>query len=146
MALQSTFKCSVDDSDWDPELAMESSPTELCGGEVLDIDMRGKLLESFECFDEIISWDEWISEPVVNAEAAAVQETKSVQVPNIILEMLIGRRRSVLRDEIVFDGMAVREVEIGKIKKRRYVKRGGGTRRHGRPPGLTFVGSFGNDG
>ena len=80
----------------------------------------------------------------------------------IILEVLIGRWRSILRGGIVFDGRAVceggivkikkrryvkavREVEIGKIKKRRYVKRGGGTRRHGRPPDLTFVGPFGND-
>ena len=71
-------------------------------------------------------------------------------------------RRSILRGGIVFDGRAVceggivkikkrryvkavREVEIGKIKKRRYVKRGGGTRRHGRPPDLTFVGPCGNN-
>ncbi len=41
-------------------------------------------------------------------------------------------------------GRARDEPENGEIKKRRYVKRGDGTRRHGRPPDLGLGGPFGH--
>ena len=40
--------------------------------------------------------------------------------------------------------MVVCERENGEIKKRRYAKRGDGTRRHGRPPDLTLGRPFGH--
>ena len=40
--------------------------------------------------------------------------------------------------------MVVCELESGEIKKRRYAKCGDGTRRHGRPPGLTIGRPFGH--
>ena len=40
-------------------------------------------------------------------------------------------------DELIL-WLVIVKLEIGKIKKRRYMKRGDGTRRHGRPPDLTF--------
>ena len=55
----------------------------------------------------------------------------------IILEVIVGRRRrrrSILRDGAGLDGMVVCKPDIGKIKKRRRVRRGDGTKRHGRPP------------
>jgi hypothetical protein len=48
--------------------------------------------------------------------------------------VIIGRRRSILRENVGLYGMLVRKPEIGMIKKRRYVKRGDCTRHHGRPP------------
>ena len=35
--------------------------------------------------------------------------------------------------------LVIVKLEIGKIKERRYMKRGDGFRRHGRPPDLTFL-------
>jgi len=142
---QSTFQCNVDEGDWDPELATGSPLTEFCGGEVLDINLRRKLFESFGRSDETIPWGEWIVESVVDVEAATFQDIMSGQVPNIILEVIIGRRRSNLRDAIFHDGMVVRKRELGEIRKRRYMKRGDGTRRHGRPPDLALGGPFGNN-
>ena len=40
--------------------------------------------------------------------------------------------------------MVVCELECGEIKKRRYAKRGDGTRRHGRPPDLILGRPFGH--
>ena len=79
---QSTFQCNVDEGDWDPELATGSPLTEFCGGEVLDINLRRKMFESFERPDEIIPWGEWIVESVVDVEAATFQDIKSSQVAN----------------------------------------------------------------
>ena len=98
--------------------------------------MRSKLFEAFERSDEFIPWVEWVSGPVVTAEAATIN---SWQVSNIILEETVGRRRRIIRD-----GMVVCELECGEIKKRRYAKRGDGTRRHGRPPDLTLGVPFGH--
>ena len=52
--LQDTIQFSVDDEDWDPELATGSSLTEFRVGEVLDDASRSKLFEpeAFECSDE----------------------------------------------------------------------------------------------
>ncbi len=58
--------------------------------------------------------------------------------------MTIGRERSVLQGDVVFDGRVVCEPKNGKIKKRRYAKRGGGYRQHGRPPDLTIRRPFGH--
>jgi hypothetical protein len=132
-AQEQTVKGGVDDYDWDPELA-KVSLTEFRWAEALDATTRRELIKVVERFDEVIPWDEWVAEPVVKAEAASLQDIKSRQVPNIILEVIIGRRRSILRENVGLYGMLVREPEIGMIKKRRYVKRGDGTRRHGRPP------------
>ena len=133
--LQNNIQGSVDE-DWDPELATGSSLTEIRVREVLDDATRSKLFEAFERSDEFIPWEEWISGPVVTAEAATIN---SWQVSNIILEETVGRRRRIIRD-----GMVVCERENGEIKKRRYAKRGDGTRRHGRPPDLTLGRPFGH--
>ena len=134
-AQDQTLKCIVDDDDWDPELATGSSPKEFCGAEVLDDVMRRKLFKVVECIDEIIPWDVLIAEPVLKAEAAPLQDIESRQVPSLIFELIVGRRRrSIVRDDACLDGMVVGELDIGKIKKRRRAKRGDGTKRHGRPP------------
>ena len=102
---------------------------------MLDDVMRRKLFKIFEHVDEIIPWDELIAEPVVKAEPEPLQDTESRQVPSIILEVIVGRRRrSILRDGDGLDGMVVCKPDIGKIRKRRRVRRGDGTKRHGRPP------------
>jgi hypothetical protein len=101
--------------------------------------MRRKLFNVVECIDEIIPWDELIAEPVLKAEAAPLQDIESRQVPSLIIELVVGRRRrSILRENVGLYGMLVRKPEIGMIMKRRYAKRGDGTRRHGRPPDLTL--------
>ena len=57
---------------------------------------------------------------------------------DIILEVTVGRERSNLQGDVGFDGLVVRGPKNGKIKKKRYAKRGGGYRRQGRPPDLTL--------
>jgi hypothetical protein len=71
-------------------------------------------------------------------EADTLQDINinSGQVSNIILDVTIGRERSILQGDVVFDGRVVCEPKNGKIKKKRYAKRGGGYRRHGRHPDL----------
>ena len=78
-----------------------------------------------------------IAEPVVKAEVVPLQDIESRQVPSIFLELevIVGRRRrSILREDAGLGGVVVCKPDIGKIKKRRRVKRGDGTKRHGRPP------------
>ena len=134
-AQDQTVKCIVDDDDWDPELATRSSLTEFCGAGVLDDVMRRKLFKIFEHFDDIIPWNELIAEPVVKAEAEPLQDIESREVPSIILEAIVGRRRrSILREGADLDGVVVCKPDMGKIRKRRRVRRGDSTKRHGRPP------------
>ena len=136
-AQDQTFNCIVDDDDWDPDLnlATGSSQTEFGGAEVLDDAGRRKLFKIFERVDEIIPWDELTAEPVVKAEAAPLQDIESREVPSIILEVIVGRRRrSILQEGAGLDGVVVCKPDIGKIRKRRRVRRGDGTKRHGRPP------------
>ena len=137
--LRNTIQYSVDDEDWDPELATGSSLTEFPVGEVLDDAKRSKIFEAFERSDENVPWDEWIPGPVATAEAATLQDINSWHVSNIIPEVTVGKQRTVIRD-----GMVVCERENGEIKKRRYAKHGDGTRRHGRPPDLTLGRPFGH--
>ena len=127
----------TDDADWDPEIATKSSLTEWSGRLVLEIATRAMLFETDDSIDELTPWGEWDDRVDVAVQFAPDPEFSGTVVLEIdTMAMLFEAVDSV--DELI-PWLVVIKLEIGKIKKRRYVKRGDGTRRHGRPPDLTFT-------
>ena len=80
-------------------------------------------------------------DPEIATESSLVEFSGIVALEIVTMAMLFEPVDSV---EELIPWLVVVKLEIGKIKKRRYMKRGDGTRRHGRPPDLTLGGSFGH--
>jgi hypothetical protein len=74
-------------------------------------------------------------DPEIATESSLVELSGIVGLEIVTMTMLLEAVNSV--EELIL-WLVIVKLEIGKIKKRRYMKRGDGTRRHGRPPDLTF--------
>jgi len=70
-------------------------------------------------------------DPEIATESSLVEFSGIVALEIVTMAMLLEAVDSV---EELIPWLVVVKLEIGKIKKRRYAKRGDGTRRHGRPP------------
>ena len=73
--------------------------------------------------------------PEIATETSLVESSGIVGLEIVTMPMLLEAADSV--EELIL-WLAIVKLEIGKIKEWRYAKRGDGTRRHGRPPDLTF--------
>ena len=106
------------------------------------------LLEADDSIDELTPWGEWDDDDDVAVQIApdpAQARDGQIEKSLAIHEAIRVRLWSSIQGDAGPDDMLVIKLEMGKIKKRRYVKRGDGTRRHhGRPQDLTPGGSFGH--
>jgi hypothetical protein len=112
-----------------PEFEPAGKPADVLAGEPV-----GLALLSLKDDDDNL-------DPEIMTETSPVEFSGIVVFDVVTMAMLFEAVDSV---EEFIPWLVVVKPEIGKIKKRRYTKRGDGTRRHGRPPDLTLGGSFGH--
>ena len=137
-----------DDDDWDPEIATE--PSDFSGSVVPENVTRVIFFETADSVDEWIPWGEWGDDADVAVQFASdpaqardiqIGENFAIRPSKERIEEDDGRNATTTEHTT---GRLSDEPENGEIKKRRYMKRDGGTRRHGRPPDLTLGGPFGH--
>ncbi len=106
--------------------------------------------ETADSVDELVPWDDWNDDVDVAVHFASdPAQARGMQIGEILtirpskkqVEEDYGRS-TITTDHTA--GWARDEPENGEIKRRRFAKRGDGTRRHGRPPDLALGGPFGH--
>ena len=128
---------NLDDYDWDPEMAAESSLVEFSGSVMPGIVTTAMPFKA-DSVDELIPWGEWNDGVDVAVQFAYDPRDSQIGESLSVREVVRVNSWSSIQGDAGPDDLVVVKLEIGKIKKRRYVKQGDGTRRHGRPPDLTF--------
>ena len=123
--------CNLDCVDWDPA---ESSLMEFSESVMLGIVTTAMLFKA-DSVDELIPWGEWNDGVDVAVQFAYDPRDSQIGESLSVHEAARVNSWSSIQGDAGPDDLVVVELEI---KKRRYWKRGDGTRRHGRPPDLTF--------